>query len=278
MLLSGRILGGVSMSDDSTSDPFVAMAQKRDQLRQQYKEGVLDTQPFKNALAYLHSIADDLIVAQTYVRIQGARFSAGNDYLLFRFAPQLAESVLSVTMNAREDLQNSARRELRYLLEASVKLSCRDSQVGAQTLDDRLSGLDDRTKRFEDYVSGLGYFEEFEKPEEANAAILSLYSELSRDVHVTVPQLQGVITRDNRGETPGREGVATLNRFNKLAFQVYDLALVRIFYGLGTSLAGDIFTGVLDDEPQWKFHKGKFVGRMSRCFDYKHERQQRANL
>ena len=71
------------------------------------------------------------------------------------------------------------------------------------------------------------------------------------------------------------ESVATLNRFNKLAFQVYDLVLVRIFYSIGLSMAGDIFTGVLDDEPKWRFHKGKFVGRMSRCFDYKHERRVR---
>ena len=36
-------------------------------------------------------------------------------------------------------------------------------------------------------------------------------------------------------------------------------------------MAGDIFTTTLDDEPKWRFHKRKFVGRMSGCFDYKHE-------
>jgi len=34
------------------------------------------------------------------------------------------------------------------------------------------------------------------------------------------------------------------------------------------SMAGDIFTTVLDDEPKWRFHKGKFVSRMFRCFEY----------
>jgi hypothetical protein len=67
--------------------------------------------------------------------------------------------------------------------------------------------------------------------------------------------------------------VATLNRFNRLAFQVYDLVLVRLFQGLGLSMAGDIFTDILDHEPSWRFHKGKFVSRLSKCFDCKHERR-----
>ncbi|WP_342740023.1 hypothetical protein [Bradyrhizobium sp. B117] len=57
-----------------------------------------------------------------------------------------------------------------------------------------------------------------------------------------------------------------------LAFQVYDIVLVRMFYGLGLSMAGDIFTSILDDETKWRFHS---VRRMSRCFDCKHERRVR---
>lgn len=178
-------------------------------------------------------------------------------------------------MNARQGLQNAARRELRFLLEAAVKLSTRDFHSEATTFEERLRGLNDRDKRFEDYVAELRYEAEFEKPEEANAAILSLYSELSKFVHATEPQFSAALIRGKRGEDAGMESVATLNRFNQLAFQVYDLVLVRIFCSIGLSMAGDIFTGILDDEPKWRFHKGKFVGRLSRCFDYKHERRVR---
>jgi hypothetical protein len=48
-----------------------------------------------------------------------------------------------------------------------------------------------------------------------------------------------------------------------------------MFYGLGLSMAGDIFTSILDDKTKWRFHKAPFVRRMSRCFDYKHERRVR---
>ncbi|HET7408863.1 MAG TPA: hypothetical protein VFJ13_01555, partial [Paracoccaceae bacterium] len=210
-----------------------------------------------------------------YVRLQGSRFSAGDDYLMFRFAPHFVESVLAIGLSAKEGLQNRARRELRFLLEAAVKLSARDSNTAAGTIGARLSGLNDRDKRFEDYVAELGYFNQFEKPEEANAAMLSLYSQLSGYVRPTEPQFLEAVTRDAKGETFGMESIATLNRFNKLAFQVFDIVLVRVFHGVGLSMAGDIFTGILDDEVRWRFHKGKFVGRMSRCFDYKHERRVR---
>lgn len=178
-------------------------------------------------------------------------------------------------MNAKKGLQNAARRELQFLLEAAVKLSSRDFHPEATSFEERLAGLSDRSKHFEDYVASLSYFDEFEKPDEANAQILSLYGELSHYVHAAEQQFQAAINRARRDEAAGMESVATLNRFTKLAFQVYDLVLVRIFHGIGLSMAGDVFTGILDDEPKWWFHKGKFVGRLSRCFDYKHERRGR---
>jgi hypothetical protein len=158
------------------------------------------------------------------------------------------------------------------MLEAAVKLSARDEQAEA-TFDERLAGLTDRTTRFKDYVAALSYFPEFEKPEEADAEILSLYSELSSFVHAAVPQFEQAMARSKLDEGPGLEAVATLNRFNELAFRVCDLVLVRLFHSVGLGMAGDIFVTALDDEPKWRFHKAKFVSRVSKCFDYKFERQ-----
>lgn len=261
------------MSKDE--DPLEAIARQMRERREGYADNVLNGRPFQDGLRYLEGIASDFLIALTYVRLQGTRYSAGEDFLLFRFAPHIVESTLSITANAKEGLQNSARRELRFLLEAAVKLSSRDFHPEAKTFDERLSGLNDRDQRFEDYVSSLLYFDEFERPSETNSAILSLYSELSRYVHATVPQFKDAIARAKRNEEAGMESVATLNRFNGLAFQVYDLVLVRVFHGIGLSMAGDIFTGILDDEPKWRFHKGKNVAKLSKCFDYKHERRVR---
>lgn len=256
-------------------NPIEAVAEAMALRRETYEREVLQSPPFQDALRYLEGLASDFLLAQSYIRLMAARYGAAEDYLLFRFAPHLVEAVLATTQNAKEGLQNAARRELRFLLEACVKFSTRDVHAEAQTFDARLRGLDDREKRFEDYVRDLQYFPEFERPGEANAAILSLYAELSTYVHAAVPQFQSALNRYARGEDAGRESVATLNRFNKLAFQVYDLVLVQIFQSIGLSMAGDAFVEMFDDMPQWRFHKGKFIARLSKCFDYKHERQTR---
>ncbi|GLK47982.1 hypothetical protein GCM10017620_09550 [Brevundimonas intermedia] len=254
-------------------DPIAEIAESLAERHENYRKTVLDTQPFKDALRYLDGIGQDFLQAQTAVRLMASRDPDSSNYLLLRFAPHLAESVLATTMCARQGLQNAARRELRFLLEAAVKLSTRDFHPDAPTLEDRLAGLNDRDKRFDEYVAELQYDPEFEKPADANSSILSLYSELSKFVHATEPQFTASLIRNRRGEDAGMESVATLNRFNKLAFQVYDLVLVRVFYSIGTSMSGDIFVQMLDDQPKWRFHKGKFVSRLSRCFDYKHERK-----
>jgi hypothetical protein len=260
---------------DSSKNPLEIIFRSMRVRRENYDKDTLSSRPFQDALRYLEGINADLLAAQTYVRLQGTRYSAAEDYLMFRFAPHLSESILAIMLSAKEGLQNAARRELRFLLEVAVKLSSRDFHMGAETFDERLAGLADRGKRFEDYVSELRYFDEFEKPEEANAAILSLYGGLSLYVHAAIPQFEATMIRSNKGEDAGMESIATLNRFNSLAFQVYDLVLVRMFFGLGLSMAGDIFTSALDNQSKWRFHKGKFVSRMSRCFDYKHERRVR---
>lgn len=256
-------------------DPFKEIAWAIAKRRERHEREVLESPAFKDALAYLHGIADDFIAAQTSIRFQGHRYQAGDHYLLFRFAPLFSESVLAITANAKEGMQNPARRELRFMLEAAVKLSVRDEAIDSKTFEERLAGLKDRSKRFEDYVAELAYFPAFEKPAEANAEMLSLYAELSGFVHASVPQFEHALLRSRRDEGPGFETVATLNRFNKLAFRVYDLVLVRLFHSIGLSMAGDIFTVALDDQQRWRFHKGKFTARLSRCFDYKHERQER---
>jgi hypothetical protein len=138
--------------------------------------------------------------------------------------------------------------------------------------------LNASNKRFEDYVEELWYFGEFENPQDANAAALSLYSQLSTYVHASTEQFEASLRAAKRDEGAGMESVATLNKFNVLVFQVYDLVLVRLFLSLGLSAAGDIFTSLLDDLPRWRFHKGKYVGRLSKCFDYKYERKRKPRI
>jgi hypothetical protein len=86
-------------------DPIEELARELRERREEYGRTVLDSQPFKDGLRYLNGIANDFLVAQTYVRLQASRDPNGDRFLLLRFAPHLAESALAITMNARQGLQ-----------------------------------------------------------------------------------------------------------------------------------------------------------------------------
>ncbi len=128
------------------------------------------------------------LTAQTYVRLEGDRtLPAVPDYLLLRFAPHLAESTsFGDDERAPWLAERRPSRVAGFLLEAAVKLPARDFHPEAQTIEERLQGLNDRERRFEDYVAELEIWRPIsEKPDEANAPPSSLYSELSKFVHAT---------------------------------------------------------------------------------------------
>jgi hypothetical protein len=245
--------------------------------REKYDSEVLKSLAFQDGLRRLEGLADDFVLAVGYARMMSNHLPARDNYMLTQFSGQLVESANAITQNAREGMQNPARRELRFMLEMAIKLSVRDNHH-EMSLDDRLSALNDSAERFEDYVAQLAHFPEFENPEDANADALCLYKALSRFVHPTAPQFEDVMRREARGEPPGMESIGTLDRFNDLALQVYDLVLVRVFTAMGVSMAGDMFTGMFDDMPKWRYHKAKYIKRLSKCFDYKYERKKRAGL
>lgn len=118
--------------DDQAPNPLEAIFRAMQVRRETYEKDTLNSRPFQDGLRYLEGISADPLLAQSYVRLQGTRYSAADDYLMFRFVPHLSESVLAITMNAKEGLQNAARRELRFLLEAAMKLSSRDFHTDAR--------------------------------------------------------------------------------------------------------------------------------------------------
>lgn len=46
---------------------------------------------------------------------------------------------------------------------------------------------------------------------------------------------------------------------NRVLFRAYDMILVMIFHSFGHSMSKDLFEQLFDENPKWKFHKGKYV-------------------
>lgn len=206
------------------------------------------------------------------------RYPESRHWLLHYSTDDLLESAVALPTLTRDGMFNVARRELRYLLEATVKYVYVDQQLGADaSLDARIRFLGDNAKVPRSSIKPIDDVTirmlKDPDPDPVRSAVKQAFGSLSGYVHPSRGALEERLARGGRGEFSGLEGPRVLEAFNRLASQTLDLVLVLIFEGIGPSFTGDLFIGVFDDLPEWKFHRTKFVPEVSRQFNHKVERQ-----
>lgn len=188
---------------------------------------------------------------------------------------QLLESAISTLSLIREGLLNPARRELRFLLGASVKVWWCDGLEPAGEGKNKVAFVHDPGAiRFRDVVETL-------EPRLIDATtarnllelLTNLYGQLSTHVHASTDGVGVDLRRFEKGQYIGFESIGDVNRINDLFVQVLDISLAAVFESFDVGLLGDIFVAVLDDMPKWAFHKTPLVSSISSHFRYKAERQ-----
>jgi hypothetical protein len=227
----------------------------------------------------LDRITQDFILAVRAATFAFSRYPESDKWLLHRFIDDFLESSVAILALGRQGVFNVGRREMRYLLEAAVKHVFVDQQVEGETpLDVRMMFLNDPRKVPRSSVDPVDRVKirMLADPTSLRDAVHSAFGSLSSYTHLSTRQLDERLRRAERGEYIGFESAATLETFNRLLVQAYDVILALIFEGIGPSITGDLFITVFDDHPRWRFHRTKFVAEVSRYFDYKSERQRQA--
>ena len=269
-------------------DPIKAIIAAR-QVRIDAHAAYRESEDFKVVLVRVDRLVMDYGVAMNAIDLMATRWPSFFERLItLRVKQQFVESMIAASQAVKEGLYNPARRELRFLLEASIKTLWLDSgcpPIGTPdanvvrpslvSIDEKVASLDDLGReRFGKVIDSL----ELKLMDEAGAAIYrqtanSLYKRLSTHVHIS----SHTIARDLKGFDQGRyfgfETVADVNAIVDLMRQVLDLALASHLEAFDEGLVGDIFTGLLDDLTRWSFRKTPLVAAVSKRFDYKAERQ-----
>lgn len=197
-----------------------------------------------------------------------------DDFLSFRFVDDLLQSAVAIWSLAKEGQLNAAKREMRYMLEASTKHAYVDIKLMGKA-------LPDKTKYLSDVIpsSSLKFINDFRlytftcaENKEFMNLILSSYGLLSRYVHRSPEQIEEALRLMSLGVAPAFETAQQVESFVRDLSRMYDVVLVLLFNALGVGLAGDVFVNVLDCMKDWPFHKTRFVKKLSLTFDYKSER------
>lgn len=195
--------------------------------------------------------------------------------LSFAFTHDAFQTMAAITFLASEGMYPPAKRELRYLLEASVKHAYVDLNQGGASLSDRIAYLEATVPRSSlDFVTKQSFFGlQAKDAQDFKGSVLSAYKRLSAYVHRSPTQLRQELRHMGTGPPEPKLVAAELERFNRECFTVYDIAVFLQFQVLGPGLSGDVFVQAFDPVQHWAFHRGKFCSLLSKHYDYKLERQ-----
>jgi hypothetical protein len=255
-------------------DPFEQAAQELEQRSTEY-EVVQESAPYRGQSVYLSRLTTDFILAVRGMWLAFTRYPESGKWLQHRFTDDFLESALSIWSLANQGIFNAGRREMRYILEAATKYVFVDQQVdGSASLAARIELLSDTSVVPRSSVDPVDQIQ-FRMVPDAKAfasAVHSAFGSLSGFTHMSSKQLEERLGQAARGEFSGFESVRTLEAFNRLLVQTYDVVLVLLLEGIGPALTGDMFIQVFDEAEDWKIRKGRFVSQISRQFGYKAER------
>jgi hypothetical protein len=188
-----------------------------------------------------------------------------HEYVFWRFTDDLLASALAVWMTSRDGIDTVPRRELRFMLELTIRNAYVDLKfASAETpLETRMAYVEH--KLGQDDIALLGdlpltiYWAD---PSPLMAEVKNrLYGELSKYVHPSHQQMERRLALADRGVFLGFETAAELEEFADLLFRTYDILLAIVFIELGPSSTDDLLS-VIAARPQWSFSTSRFVSEI----------------
>jgi len=194
---------------------------------------------------------------------------------MLRAIDEMLECAVMHEVAVRKTARNIAKRDLRYLLELSVKALYVDQAVPTATYDQRRTffarqvsakGLERELRQLSLYLLDEGDRQNF------RAAVMAAYGVTSQYVHPSPAQIEERLSVQEAGAPLGFDNADVVSEFASLAFDVYGLVGVLVLHSLGGSTAGDVMESVYGEDAGWEFRRHTYVGLVDAHFDYKAER------
>lgn len=233
---------------------------------------LMKSQKYQQEIKYFNKLINDFIEVIRICRFYSFR---DENSLLLRQTDEFLESAISCSVLVEQGVINPVCRELRYILETSMKYLIVDQSSPSLNYKDKVKYLDECIPKSSiDCIKNINIIglDSLDIKDFINNAN-DVYKKLCQYVHPSKNQINELIGRRNRGSHIGFESEIEIKHINNLVYKVLELTLVAYITSLGFSSAGDIFIYFLDEMKYWKFHKSKYVKKISKIYDYKHERK-----
>ncbi|MES2585255.1 MAG: hypothetical protein V4627_21210 [Pseudomonadota bacterium] len=218
--------------------------------------------------AYLYGLS--FIVKDT------ARDSAFvSSHLLAPLSQDLLQSTMALPMLVTEGMWSVARRELRYILEASIKQAVVQQARYNESIPTKLNEF--KALLNSPSISCKNRLEINLIPIEKRTLFLEelgkLYGAASDYVHLTEKQVRAIIAAVAEGHTAGFESPQESAAASLLIAKTLAASLVLLFHSVPSYVAGDFFVSPDGESPKWFFERSTYLAEIDSYFDYKHERK-----
>lgn len=200
-----------------------------------------------------------------------------DNHLLSYLAQDFLQSAISIVTLSMEGLTSVVKRELRFIIETSIKLCFVQQKAYSSTIQEKLDRFDKELSS--QRISIKQNLELSMLPDELKEPfgeeVGRIYGLTSSYVHLTPVQIQERIAAVNAGWTAGKERAADVEALNALLSQGLAISLTLLFHSVPSYVAGDWMVEDDGSTVAWYFAKSRFLAGIDGYFDYKAERQQK---
>lgn len=235
-----------------------------------WRQTVYDSQQYQQELKYISDINNDFIEAIRGISIYSTRGGDIYDnFLCIKASDDLIQSAIAIQILASTGLQNTIKRELRYLIEMITKYVIVDYNKMGEKLELKLQYLQDNIPNSSIEVIG-NYSTPFQEPFATNFRneVKDFFYKSCAYVHPSRKQLTKQISNYTKGNFIGFESAKMFTGLNKIVFRAYDMILTMCFHSFGHSMSKDLFEQIFNENPKWKFHKGKYTKELKNTLFY----------
>lgn len=244
-------------------------------------EKEIETDEYKEEYNRSINMLNSLLQCLIFVKLNCQRDSSLAEKLFFNFIiDDILQSLVAIKMLLTEGIRNTCRRELRYLLELSMKACLVSQKYSNDDFEKQLSTYNKLIKSTNisniDYINFHFFDDEYRK--DFISEFKQTYGILCNYVHSTPLQMEERITLNNIGRTIGLEGKTELFELNNEMEKVFSHIVVLCCHAIPIWYVGDWMVEKNGDTINSYFQKSKFFAQIDKYFDYKCERQKNISI
>lgn len=236
----------------------------------------LSSDEYKNEWNRLVEMRKSITYCLAFCYMNSVRDGVSGDRNFFlRMIDDITQSVISIEIIAKEGVLNTCRRELRYLIELSIKSCLIVNNTTKQTFEEQIDEYEKLLNSSNiNPINSLSFaYLKPDNEEQFKTEVKRLYGYLCKYSHSSSHQIRERLARAQMGRTIGFEGVQELKELNNDIEKVFAVVLVMIFHSVAQYVVGDFMVEPSGETVNWYFNKSKYISIIDQQFDYKHERQ-----